>query len=130
MLKTVMLIGVGVCIAASQAVAETPAGSGGTITVASSSGLHVRIVASQAALAAPNGNVCAGAINTDGVSRATSAIKTGGRVFLVGSGSSHAIVRPSFVAARPPRIDVQPRRQSPQGLGVLIAKLFGVAGTS
>lgn len=126
MYKVATLIGIGLCLVASQAFAETNARSGGTLTVADSSGLWVRSAAPSSDMKLTGGNVCASAINTDGIRRATRAVKIGGRVFLTsgrGMGRSPALL--AAITAHEIRNE-QPRK-APQGLGALFARLFGLA---
>ncbi len=126
MLKTLTLVGIGVCILASQAVAGNPTQTTSTVALASSSGLFVRVTPAQAVTVLPASNLCASAINTHGVTRATTAVKTGGRVFLVGSNRSPAFATVPARKVLRPKAEVQPVRKAPQGLGVLLAKVFGI----
>lgn len=126
MYKGAMLIGIGLCLVASQAFAETNAQPGGTRVVADSSGLWVRTAASSSDMKHTGGNICASAINTGGIRRATHAVRVGGRVFLTsGRGASRSPALLAAITAR--EIRNERPRKTPQGLGALFARLFGFA---
>lgn len=129
MLKTATFICIGLCVVAAQALAGPNTRFGGTVTVASASGLYVRAASPAAAANLPKGNVCGSAVNTEGVTRATRAVKIDGRVFLTGGRSMDVSHRPlAAVTLRTPAAPV--RKKSPCGLGVLLARLFGLAGSA
>jgi hypothetical protein len=123
--KTAIIIGVGLLLAASQAFADSAEPSGETVALASDSGILVRVAAEKAASSRESGNVYASAVNTAGVTRATKAAKVGGRVFLTGGrsvGSAHT----ALASAQTYKAPAAKRPQRPQGLGGLLAKVFGV----
>ena len=129
MLKTVTLICIGLCLVAAPALAGPNARVGGTVTVASASGLYVRAASPAAAANLLKGNVCGSAVNTEGVTRATRAVKIGGRVFLTGAPNTNVGRRPLAAAAPAPA--AAPVRRKPRcGLGVLLARFFGLAGSA
>ncbi len=126
MIKTASIIGVGLLLAASGAFAGSNAPSSGTATLATSSGILVRVSSATVASTVDSNNVYGAAINTAGVSRATTAVKVGGRVFLTagrptGTGETPLATVPTrkLQTRRPPR---------PQGLGAVLARIFGVEG--
>lgn len=125
MFKTATLICIGLCLVASGAFAETNTQSGSAVTLASSSGLYVRVVSPLTGISRSNSNVCGSAVNTGGVTRATSAVRVGGRVFLTGGrGTSTGHVRMAAVTTRVPRAE---RVRRPEGLGTLLVRIFGLA---
>ena len=119
------MIGIGVCLLAAPALAGSSAQPEGTVVLATNSGLLVR-VSEEAVDAARLDNPLGGAVNTGGITRATTAVKSGGRVFLVGGGSP-AAVETRVAALTAPRAQTSQARKSPDGLGTLLAKIFGLA---
>jgi hypothetical protein len=124
MFKTATLVCIGLCLVASEAIAGTNARSTAAVTRASASGLYVRAASPATVLAVAEGNVCGAAVNTGGVTRATTAVKVGGRVFLTGGGRM-SISRPPLAAVTKTRTKAGPPRKAPQGLGTLLARAFG-----
>lgn len=127
MWKTATLICVGLCLAAPQALAETNTRPEGTVTLASASGLYVRVAVNASHAAIGGRNVCGAAVNTGGIARATTAVKTGGRVFLT-SGRSTAVVRTELAAVTSHKLPEPPvtARKHPEGLGVVLARILGL----
>ena len=123
MFRTVTLISIGLCLVATQALAGDGAAEG-TVVLASASGLLVRVDPATTDADLVAGNVCGAAVNTGGVTRATGAVKTGGRVFLVGGPSSSQGEMPLAVVTPPP-VEPPPARKHPEGLGSLLASIFG-----
>jgi len=126
MFKGATLICIGLCLVASQALAETNAQPGGTVTLASNSGLWVRTASPLADTNLRGGNVCGSAVNTGGISRATTAVKIGGRVFLT-SGRSMNGNQMLLAAVTTHGTRAEAARRSPEGLGALLAGIFGLA---
>ena len=127
MFRTATLICIGLCLVGVQALAGEGADPEGAVTLASTSGLYVRVDPATTDADLVTGNVCGTAVNTGGVTRATGAVKAGGRVFLVGGGSTSQskIVLASFT---PPPVEPAPARKHPEGLGTLLARIFGQTG--
>lgn len=122
---TLICIGIGLCLMASGALAGTNAQSGGTVMLASNSGLWVRVASAETDWNGHAGNVCGSAVNTGGITRATTAVKIDGRVFLTG-GRSMLDRQMNLAAVTRHAIDAKPARKSPQGLGGLLARIFGL----
>ncbi|MCY2930824.1 MAG: hypothetical protein NTV86_15270 [Planctomycetota bacterium] len=133
-----------VCLYAAPAAAQSPALPEATVTLADGSGLLVRLaavaggagllvrLAAVAGGGVPHDNLCGAAVNTQGAPRATVAVLTGGHVFLT-SGGPHAapVVDGSEIASARPTLTQIPTEQTSQalqGMGALLARLFGVAG--
>ncbi len=125
MFKTATVLCVGLCLLGAPALAGTPTASAGAVTMASASGLYVRVTSPAAVARVSRGNVCGAAVNTAGITRATTAVKVGGRIFLTGGGSKSLGQMPA-VAFHTPQTDSRLTRKSPQGLGTLLARVFGL----
>jgi hypothetical protein len=125
MFRTATVMCIGLCLVASQALAETDAQSGATVTVASDSGLYVRVASPSTDRELRTGNVYGSAVNTGGITRATTAVKIGGRVFLTG-GHTANVGEVHLAAAAAHQTDAGPARKSPQGLGAWLASIFGL----
>ena len=126
MFKTATLIGIGLCFVASQAFADTGGQSESTLTLASNSNLCVRVASPSSNASLSSGNVCGAAVNTSGVTRATTAVKVGGRVFLTGGqGVIADQMRPAPVTRH--GADTSLALKSPKGLGTLLAGIFGLS---
>lgn len=121
MFKTLLVYTV-ICLVACQALADSDMRSEGTVTLASTSGLHVRVASASAGSYLLGGNVCGSAINTGGIARATVAVKTAGRVFLASEQKINGGgVKVATVTTHRPQ--VQPARKFPEGLGALLARI-------
>jgi hypothetical protein len=98
-----------------------------TVVVATASGLAVRAPQRSVRASVSRQNVLASAINTEGVSRATHAVRKNGRVLLRASGPPTVGV--AHVADPEPAVpnSAVRRKAQPQGLGTLLARLFGQA---
>ena len=128
MFKTATLIGIGLCFVASQAFADTDGQSESTLTLASNSNLYVRVASPSSNASLSSGNVCGSAVNTSGVTRATTAVKVEGRVFLTGGqGMIANQMRPAPVTK--PAAETSLARESSKGLGTLLAGIFGLSGS-
>jgi hypothetical protein len=127
MLKTAAIIFIGLCLVTSQALAGPSRQVGGTVTLASASGLYVRVASLATHGNLSKGNVCGSAVNTGGVTRATTAVKIGNRVFLTGGGGRSFTPMPVAAVATPAAAARPARRKSPQGLGMLLARVLGLA---
>ena len=126
MFKTATFICIGLCLLASQAFAGANTQAGNRVTLASSSGLWARVASPSTEMARRDGNVCGAAVNTGGITRATTAVKVGGRVFLTGgSGMNSGTMR--LTATRHATYREPAVRKSPMGLGALLASIFGLA---
>ena len=125
MFRTATLISIGLCLVAVQAQAGEAADAKGAVTLASASGLHVRVDAATTDAGVVSSNVCGAAVNTGGVTRATSAVKANGRVFLIGKGSTSHGAMP-LAAATPSPVAPTPARKHPKGLGALLARVFSL----
>ena len=90
--------------------AETNKTTGDTITLATSSGIWVRVRPAEIHGQVDASNVAASAINTGGVTRATRAVKKNGRVFLTGSRTMKSFQSRPAVVARVPRRFARPPR--------------------
>jgi hypothetical protein len=133
MSKISTLICAFVCLAAGPAVADLNAVPEGTITLASASGLYVRLAAPSEG-GVPWSNVCGAAVNTEGVARATTAVVVDGRVFL-SSGPRLNVPETEVAAATVAQASETPTpapepvaaKPAPEGLGMALARLFGLA---
>jgi len=112
------------CLAAPQAFAGPDGSSEQMLAMAGNSGLWVRVAAASTDTRPYDGNVCGSAVNTGGVTRATQAVKVGNRVFLTGSN----MARTTGTALASRSVPAGETRKAPEGLGNLLAKLFGCAG--
>lgn len=127
MLKTATLICIGLCLVTSQALAGPSGQLGGTVTLASTSGLYVRVASLATGGSGPKDSVCGSAVNTGGVTRATTAVKIGNRVFLTGGRSISVTPMPVAAVTTPAIAASSAPRKSPQGLGMLLARVLGLA---
>ena len=125
MFKTATLISIGLCLMASGALADTGGQSDGMLTLASNSGLFVRVAATPMHRDITSRNVYGAAVNTGGVPRATSAVKVGGRVFLT-SGYGRNVGPAHMATVTTNRRDTSLAMRSPVGLGTLLARIFGL----
>lgn len=132
MLKPASIACVLVCLCAASALAESPALPEGTVTLADASGLSVRLAAG-AVGGIQNSNLCGAAVNTEGVARATVAVLTDGRVYLtsggkfVAPGADAPAIASADVTPAPTPVPTEQISQAPQGMGALLARLFGLA---
>jgi len=127
MFKTsTLLVCMVICLVACQALADSETRSEGTVMLASASGLHVRVASVSAGAHLPSGNVCGSAVNTGGITRATVAVKTAGRVFLTSERRTNGGgVNVATVIARRPQ--VRSARKSPEGLGAFLARILALS---
>ena len=124
MFKSALYVCIGLCVVAAPAMAES---NTHPVTLVSTTGLFVRVATPAAMGDVPAGNTCGAAVNTAGVVRATTAVKVGGRVFLT-AGRTASLGQTPRVAIYRPQTDAPCVRQSPAGLGTLLASLFGGSG--
>lgn len=132
MFKTVSILTVTVCLCAVSAAAESSALPEATVTLADASGLNVRLAAG-AVGGIQNSNLCGAAVNTEGVARATVAVLTDGRVYLtsggkfVAPGADVPVIASAEASPTPTPAPAEQTSQAPQGMGALLARLFGLA---
>jgi hypothetical protein len=121
LLKITTLVWALVCLAHSQALAEPPSSPAGVL-LATEAGLYVRIDSTSVGTQVRSGNVYASQVNTGGVIRATTAVRSGGRVFLTGSPIAESGARQvHLTSAGMPPPDAGPA-QRPQRLWALLTR--------
>jgi hypothetical protein len=124
MLKLATFACVAVCLTASLAWADPPSASG-NVLLAGGNGLYVRADAAAATTGVQGGNVYGSAVNTGGVIRATTAVRSGGRVFLTGGPAGGGISDVRLASVGTPRPEA-PAAARPVGLGAFLAMVLGL----